>query len=110
MRGAPELSAGETFDRDCGHYRLGPTSARYRSAARRCRKRACRSRQAARCATNSRLKTPYRDGTSHVAFAPLDFLARLAARVPKPRVNLTRYHGLFAPNSHDRARVTKAGV
>jgi hypothetical protein len=32
-------------------------------------------------------------------FEPLDFLARLAALVPRPRVNLTRYHGVFAPNS-----------
>ena len=37
---------------------------------------------------------------------PLDFLARLAALVPRPRVNLTRYHGVFAPNSPLRARVT----
>mgnify|MGYP000317228154 CR=1 FL=1 len=44
------------------------------------------------------LKTPYRDGTTHVFFDPLDFLARLAALVPKPRVNLTRFHGVFAPN------------
>jgi pyruvate/2-oxoglutarate dehydrogenase complex dihydrolipoamide acyltransferase (E2) component len=29
--------------------------------------------------------------------------------VPKPRVNLTRFHGVFAPNSAHRARVTKAG-
>jgi pyruvate/2-oxoglutarate dehydrogenase complex dihydrolipoamide acyltransferase (E2) component len=55
------------------------------------------------------LKTPYRDGTTHVLFEPLDFLARLAALVPKPRVNLIRYHGVFAPNSAHRARVTKAG-
>ena len=54
------------------------------------------------------LKTPYRDGTTHVLFEPLDFLARLAALVPKPRVNLIRYHGVFAPNSALRARVTKA--
>ena len=40
-----------------------------------------------------RLKTPYRDGTTHVVFEPLDFLSRLAALVPSPRVNLTRYHG-----------------
>jgi hypothetical protein len=33
------------------------------------------------------LKTPYRDGTTHVIFEPLDFIARLAALVPKPRVN-----------------------
>ena len=42
------------------------------------------------------LKTPYRDGTTHVIFAPLDFIARLAALVPKPRVNFTRFHGVFA--------------
>ena len=55
------------------------------------------------------LKTPYSDGTTHVLFEPLDFLAPQAALVPKPRVNLTRYHGVFAPNSAHRAQVTKAG-
>ncbi len=48
------------------------------------------------------LKTPYRDGTTHVIFEPLDFIARLAALVPRPRVNLTRYHGVFAPNNRFR--------
>ena len=38
------------------------------------------------------LKTPYRDGTTHIILEPLDFMARLAALVPKPRVNLTRFH------------------
>jgi ribosomal protein S27E len=52
------------------------------------------------------LKTPYRNGTTHVIFEPLDFMARLAALVPKPRVNLTRYHGVFAPNSAQRAAIT----
>lgn len=42
-------------------------------------------------------------------FEPLDFIARLAALVPKPRINLTRFHGLFAPNSKHRAMVTPAG-
>ena len=54
------------------------------------------------------LKTPYRDGTTHVIFEPLDFIARLAALVPKPRVTLTRFHGVFAPNSRHRALVTPA--
>jgi hypothetical protein len=54
------------------------------------------------------LKTPYRDGTTRIIFDPLDFIARLAALVPKPRVNLTRFHGVFAPNSRDRASVTPA--
>ena len=35
-------------------------------------------------------------------------MARLAALVPKPRVNLTRFHGVFAPNSKHRALVTPA--
>ena len=69
-----------------------------------------------------RLKTPYREGTTHVVFEPLDkiagsdfeppqadpegwragypeyFIARLAALVPNPRVNLTRYHGAINNN------------
>ena len=69
-----------------------------------------------------RLKTPYRDGTTQggattgiLPFAlraslrlfkiapgdfvePLDFMARLAALVPAPRANLTRYHGAIDMN------------
>ena len=52
------------------------------------------------------LKTPWRDGTTHVLFEPLDFIARLAALAPEPRVNLTRFHGVFAPNSKHRIQVT----
>jgi hypothetical protein len=54
------------------------------------------------------LKTPYRDGTKHVIFEPLGFIARLATLAPKPRVKLTRFHGVFAPNSKHRSRVTLA--
>lgn len=54
------------------------------------------------------LKTPYRNGTTHVIFELLDFMAKLAALVPKPRVNLTHFHGVFAPNSKHRAHVTPA--
>ena len=46
-----------------------------------------------------RLKTPYRDGTTDILLEPLDFIARLAALVPPPRVHLTRYHGVFAANA-----------
>jgi len=38
----------------------------------------------------------------------VDFIAKLAALVQKPRVNLTRFHGAFAPNSKHRALVTPA--
>ena len=41
-------------------------------------------------------------------FEPLDFISRLIALVPRPRVNLTRFHGVFAPNSKHRALVTPA--
>jgi hypothetical protein len=43
-----------------------------------------------------------------VIFEPLDFITRLAALVPRPGVNLTRFHGVFAPNSKHRALVTPA--
>lgn len=55
------------------------------------------------------LKTPWRDGTTHVVFEPLDSLARLAALEPRPRVILTGYHGVFAPNSAHRALFANAG-
>jgi len=55
-----------------------------------------------------RLKTPYRDGTTHIVLEPLDLMARLAALVPPPRMHLTRYHGVFAPHSKLRAAVTPA--
>lgn len=54
------------------------------------------------------LKTPYRDGTTHIVLEPLDLMARLAALVPPPRTHLTRYHGVFAPRSKLRAAVTPA--
>jgi len=38
----------------------------------------------------------------------MDAARMLAALMPKPRVNLTRFHGVFAPNSQYRARVTPA--
>ena len=48
------------------------------------------------------LKRPFSDGTTHVLFEPNDFIARLAALVPRPRAHLIRYHGLFAPNARHR--------
>ncbi len=51
------------------------------------------------------LKHPFRDCTTHVLFEPLDFIARLAALVPRPRAHLVRYHGLFAPNAKHRHHI-----
>ncbi len=52
-----------------------------------------------------RYKQPFRDGSTHVVLEPLDFIARLVALVPRPRLNLTRFHGVFAPNFRHRARI-----
>lgn len=52
-----------------------------------------------------RYKRPFRDGSTHVVLEPLDFMARLASLVPRPRLNLTRFHGVFAPNSRHRQRI-----
>ncbi len=52
---------------------------------------------------------PFRDGTTHMLFRhadwPEDWLARLAALVPRARAHLTRYRGVFAPNCRLRRRV-----
>ena len=36
------------------------------------------------------------DGTTHVAFDPVEFLGRLAVLVPRPRIDLILYHARFA--------------
>jgi hypothetical protein len=51
------------------------------------------------------LKTAWSDGTSHLVFEPVDFLARLAALIPRPRINLVFYHGVLAPRATRRAGV-----
>ena len=55
------------------------------------------------------LKTPWRNGTTHVEWDAVDFIAKLAALVPPPRAHLTRFHGVFAPNANLRAQVTPSG-
>ena len=52
-----------------------------------------------------RLKTPWRNGTTHIVMSPLEFRQRLAALVPRPRLHLIRFHGVLAPNARLRALV-----
>ena len=54
------------------------------------------------------LSQPDDDGTTHVVLSPLEFTGRLVALVPKPRVNLTRFHGVFSPNSKLSKKVVPA--
>ncbi|MCP3882786.1 MAG: IS91 family transposase, partial [Sulfitobacter sp.] len=51
------------------------------------------------------LKSPYRDGTTHIVMTPLEFMQRLAALVPRPRLNLIRFHGVLAPNAKLRPQI-----
>ncbi len=37
-----------------------------------------------------KLKTPWRDGTTHLVMSPLEFMQRLVALVPRPRLHLIR--------------------
>lgn len=64
-----------------------------------------------RLSTNSRgeiiykLKKPWDDGTTAVKFTPMELMEKLAALVPRPRVHLTRFHGVLAPNSKYRKQI-----
>jgi len=51
------------------------------------------------------LNTPWRDGTTQLVMSPLEFMQRLAALVPRPRLHLIRFHGVLAPNAKQRAMV-----
>jgi putative transposase len=51
------------------------------------------------------LKRAWADGTSHLLFEPLEFLEKLAALTPRPRVNLILYHGVLAPHARWRSQV-----
>ena len=52
-----------------------------------------------------KLKTAWRDGTSHHVMAPMEFMQRLAALVRRPRLHLIRFHGVLAPNAKLRRAV-----
>jgi hypothetical protein len=52
-----------------------------------------------------RFRQPWRDGTTHLAFDPVEFLGRLAVLVPRPRINLLLYHGVLAPRAAWRSEV-----
>jgi hypothetical protein len=51
------------------------------------------------------LKTPWHDGTTHLDFDPIDFLARCAALIPRPHKNLVVYHGVLSAHARLRPRV-----
>jgi hypothetical protein len=44
-----------------------------------------------------KLKRRWSDGTAQVIYEPMELMERLAALVPPPRFNITRYFGVLAP-------------
>lgn len=51
------------------------------------------------------MKRVWRDGTAAVVLSPHDFMKRLAAMVPPPYFNMTRFYGVLAPHSATRKDV-----
>jgi len=52
-----------------------------------------------------RMKTPWRDGTTHVVLSDGELLEKLAALVPAPRFHLVRYFGILASAAKQRASI-----
>jgi hypothetical protein len=52
-----------------------------------------------------RLKTRWRDGTTHIAIERSALIDRLVPLIPPPRAHQVRYHGILAPCASLRSRV-----
>jgi hypothetical protein len=53
-----------------------------------------------------KLKSAYTDGTTHIKFIPEQFIKRIIALIPPPRVNLIRYYGVLGARHKKRSEVT----
>ena len=51
------------------------------------------------------LKKPYSDGTAHIVMEPLELLEKIAAIIPRPKIHLTRYHGVLGPHYKHRKMI-----
>jgi hypothetical protein len=49
-----------------------------------------------------RLKTPWRDGTTHILMERSELIERLVPLIPAPRAHQVRYHGILAPGASQR--------
>ena len=57
-----------------------------------------------------RLKTRWRDGTSHILMERSELIDRLVPLIPPPRAHQLRYHGILAPCASRRDRVVPASA
>ena len=56
------------------------------------------------------LRRRWVDGTTHLLFDPVELLERLAALIPRPRINLILYYGVLAPRAAWRSLVVQFGI
>ena len=52
-----------------------------------------------------KFKKPWDDGTGAIKMTQMEFMEKLAALVPRPKVHLTRYHGCLAPHYKFRKQI-----
>ena len=52
-----------------------------------------------------KLKSQWRDGTKAVLFSGTEFIEKIVALIPQPRIHGTRFHGILAPHSAFRSLV-----
>ncbi len=57
-----------------------------------------------------KLKTEWSDGTYAVRFSPHEFIEKLIAIIPPPRIHQVRFHGVLAPSASDRKKVVPANA
>jgi hypothetical protein len=57
-----------------------------------------------------KFKKPWDDGTSAIKMTPMELMEKLAALVPRPRVHLTRFHGVLAPHYKYRKQIVPVKI
>ncbi len=57
-----------------------------------------------------KMKSPWRAGATHVSFSPLDFIARLVALIPPPRINMVRYKVALRRTSRIESSLLKSSL
>ena len=50
-------------------------------------------------------KSAWRDGTKAIELTGQEFIEKLVAIIPQPRIHLTRFHGILAPHSKNRSKI-----
>jgi Putative transposase len=77
------------------------------STDRPCRRRGCSATLPGSVVL--KLDNAWPDGTTHLVMSPLEFMRRLAALVPRPRLHLIQLHAVLASNAKLRALVVPQG-